>query len=307
MERFFTDGLLQEYRERVGSEYTLMNHEQFYAWWSESSVPTLTRQVSYDIAMKTCTGLGEKYSMDAIKGVKFDSRYDILVSINEEMPATTQEEKRMAISGFLITRLGECKLLPDVYSIHLVCVNPGGISGKILIGAFLYCLKHGSGSKRGILELARGYENISAFFAYSKMGFQKDLTLYGDNCFTDLDVLPMSVDVETMTDEEIIGYSKGTMKCPVHDDTGLFETGVPPTIRQANIQSKIAYFAQRYYIRQLAERYNQIEEFDVAENLLDLRGELDHLIKEYNCKDKCTISGGKTRKRRKKKRLSTRR
>jgi hypothetical protein len=306
MERFFTNALLQEYIGRLGPlNYTLMNHEQFYAWWSDSSVPALTRQVSYDIAMKTCTGLGEKYSMDAINGVKFDNRYDILVSVNEQMPATTQEEKRMAISGFLITRLGECKLLPDLYSIHLICVHPGGISGKILIGAFLYCLKRAR-SKKGILELAGGYENIPAYFAYSKMGFQKDLGLYGENCFTDLDVLPMSVNAEALSDEEIIGYSKGTMKRVVQDDTRLFETGVPETPRQEELQVEMASLAQRYYVRQLAELYNEHGEFEVTESLFDIKRMLDKLFKKYKCNDKCTVSGGKRNTRRKRSRKRSR-
>jgi hypothetical protein len=306
MERFFTDDLLQEYRVKIGHlEYTLMNHQQFYTWWREdsSSSPTLTRQVSFDIAMKTCVQLGQKYSMDAIKGVKFNNKYDILVAVNESVPSTTPEEKLQAISGFLITRLGECRALPDIYSIHLICVNPGGISGKILIGAFLYCLKHGPHPKRGILELARGYTNVPAFFAYSKMGFDKDLSLYSKNCFTDLDVLPMSVNVDTLSEDEILGYSKGTIKRVVHDDTRLFDTGIPSTHQKERIQLNMATLAQQYYLRQLAELYNEHGEFDEiiqAGSLNEIKVRLDSLFTKYNCKTNCTIQGGRRKTRRKK-------
>jgi hypothetical protein len=303
MERFFTDDLLQDYRIQIGQlEYTLMNHQQFYKWWREDTdSPALTRQVSFDIAMKTCTQLGEKYSMDAIKGVKFNNKYDILVAINEKVPSTTSEEKLQAISGFLITRLGECRSLPDIYSIHLICVNPGGISGKILIGAFLYCLKNGPYPKRGILELARGYTNVPAFFAYSKMGFDKDLTLYSKNCFTDLDVLPMSVNVDVLSDAEIIGYTKGTLKRVVHDDTRLFETGIPSTHQKEQIQTDMAILAQQYYLRQLAELYNEHGEFDeIQGSLIEIKTALDSLFRKYNCKSNCAISGGKRKTQRKK-------
>lgn len=300
MARFFTDALIQEYRVRMGPmKYALMNHTQFYNWWREEDQPlTLTRQVSYDIAIKTCSQLGQKYSMDAIEGVKYNNKYDIVVSVDESMPATTQEEKRSAISGFLITRLGECRSLPDTYSIHLICVNPGGVAGKILIGAFLYALKKGN-HKRGILELARGYNNIPAFFAYSKMGFEKDVTLYGNNCFTDLDVLPMSVNVEDMTEEEIIGNVKG-MKRHIHDDTRLLDTGVPTSPRQQKIQTDMATLAQQYYLRQLAELYNEHGELDdlLVYSLEDIQNRLDRLYRTYRC-GKCTISGGKRKTRKK--------
>ena len=300
MERLFTDKIVQEYRDRIGPmKYTLMNHAHFYTWWRDDvspQPPTLTRQVSYDIAMKTCSQLGQKYSMDAIEGVKHNHTYDILVSVDETMPATTQEEKRSAISGFLITRLGECRQLADVYSIHLICVNPGGISGKILIGAFLYGLKE-INHAYGILELARGYNNIPAFFAYSKMGFEKDLTLYGRNCFTDLEVLPMSVHVEDMTKEDILDYVKGKKRV-VQDDTRLFETGIPTTPRQEQLQSDMAALAQYYYLHQLAELYNEHGEFnDYLTPVEEIKARLHAMFRDYKCDGKCTISGGtKTRK-----------
>ena len=303
MARLFTDELVQEYRERIGPmKYTLMGHAQFYAWWRENDEPqplTLTRQVSYDIAMKTCNQLGDKYSMDAINGVKNNDKYDLLVSVDLSMPSTTQEEKRQAISGFIITRLGECRALSEVYSIHLVCVHPGGISGKVLVGAFLYALKQ-INNPRGILELARGYTTSPAFVAYSKMGFEKDLTLYGLNCFTDLNVLPMSVNVESMTKEDILGYVMG-QKRVVQDDTRLIETGLPASPRQEQIQAEMASLAQQYYIRQLASRYNEHGEFEefLANSEEDYRTELQKLLRTYKCDGKCTISGGKRKTRRK--------
>jgi len=309
MQRFFTDELLQQYKDHIGPiKYTLMNHAQFYTWWKDNdqpSPPTLTRQVSFEIATKTCRELGDHYSKKAIDKVKNDPSYDILVAVNETSPSS-QDEKVQAISGFLITRYEECKAIKDVYSIHLICVKQGGIQGKLLIGAFLYCLQSAP-YKIGILEVAGGYHNIPAFFSYSKMGFKKDLTLYRDNCFADRTILPMSVNVNEMSVDQIIGYSKGTLTCAVEDDTHLFETGVPASLEKAREQAELADLAQQYYVFQLADIYNKDQgEFDdilegtTEESLARAKRRVEQAFRKYKCKgSSCAISGGTRKKRRK--------
>jgi hypothetical protein len=311
--RLFRDEFIKEYTDQITTPYQLMNHTQFYKWWRDDKPATsiLTRQVSFDIAIKTCRQLGENYSIKAITGVKTNLNYDILVAVNVNMPSTTSDEKLNAISGFLISRYEECRQLNDIYSVHLICVKPGGIQGKLLLGAFLYCLKVGDFNKKGILEVAGGYKNISAFFSYSKMGFQKDLELYGYNCFIDKEVLPMSVDVSEMTPKEIIGYSTGKLEAVVKDDTHLFKTGKPMNDKQEQIQVEMSEVAQEYYVYQLAERYNELGEFSyiikdrTIESLLhETKMRLNSLFRKYNkCNNStCSISGGK-RKRTKKMKL----
>ncbi len=100
--------------------------------------------------------------------------------------------------AFIVTQKGECKKLPSVYSVNLICARPGergAGSGQILLGLFLYCLSEISdATKKGILELADGYVNISGLASYSKLGFQVNYDLYGNDCFNDYNNLPMIAD-----------------------------------------------------------------------------------------------------------------
>jgi hypothetical protein len=305
----FTDVLVEEYETQVTTPYKLMNHKQFYQWWRPTTQPLeLTRQVSFDIALKTCRQIGEQYSKNTILGVKNDPKYDIIIAIDTSLPTTNDEEKLNAISGFLISKYEECKQLSEVYSVNLICTKPRQIQGKFLIGAFLYCIKK-SGSKKVILELAGGYHNIAGYFLYSKMGFDKDIGLYEYNCFTDLDVLPMSANVEEMTIEEIIGYTTGSLQRDVKDDTHLFYTGKPKNDHQIDVQAEMSYYAQEYYKLQIAEKYGADEFEHVIKNhgvhikdaMQTIKDKLNELFQSYTRAPGCKrcIGGKRTKRKRK--------
>ena len=71
--------------------------------------------------------------------------------------------------------------------------SPPPIKGQLLLGAYLFIIKSRVELPPiAILQLAHGYTNIPGFIAYSKLGFEKDLSLYGEDCFKSLKDLPMS-------------------------------------------------------------------------------------------------------------------
>jgi len=311
----FTDILVQEYQTHISIPYTLMNHKQFYQWWRPTpQPPQLTRQASFDIALKTCRQIGEQYSKNTILGIKNDPQYDIVIAIDTSLPHSTDEEKLNAISGFLISKYEECKQLTGVYSLNLICTKPKQIQGKFLLGSFLYCIKK-KGFKKVILELASGYNNIAGYFLYSKMGFDKDIDLYELNCFTDQNVLPMSANVEEMTVEEIIGYTNGTIQRNVKDDTYLFYTGKPENDHQIDTQTEMIYYAQDYYILQLAQKYGTVEfedtiqkyGIDIKDAMKYVKDKLNELIDTYTRKGSCKRCMGGKRATRKRKNINRKR
>lgn len=143
-----------------------------------------------------------------------------------------QSRKSDSVGGFIIVQKGECKNLPqtqtavtnddfkNVYSVFLICTSiisnstmdrifgkktPPPIKGQLLMGAYLFSIKSNESLPQiGVLELLSGYTNIPGFISYSKLGFEKDLNLYGKGCFTSLTNLPMSNYWITKEPDEII-------------------------------------------------------------------------------------------------------
>jgi len=231
------------------------------------------------MANDVCKGkIGYEYGKKAIEristdfGGEKDVDYDILVSVipnykkvNEFTGTELLEKKKLqCITGFIIVEKGECKKLNDVYSVNLICTRGRGrvigtakdgepiheynTKSVVLLGAYLYCIKKSESiaeeNKLGILELAGAYTNMNGFFAYTKVGFDKDNTLFDTEkgiCFYDANNLPMSVDLNSYTLEDIIDLVTGNKKRDnVKDDTGIIEMGLPKTRKETVIQENLA-------------------------------------------------------------------
>jgi hypothetical protein len=140
------------------------------------------------------------------------------------------KNRKQKILGFLIAELGACRTRPQTYAINLVCSESG--LGKLLVGACLYCIRFNENvaTKACVLELAHAYRNTTAFFVYSRMGFNVDNSLISDNCFHDAQQLPMSV---KLTDKYTKQYIANAMvradfkQIDVHDNTGIYDLGLP--------------------------------------------------------------------------------
>jgi hypothetical protein len=195
--------------------------------------PTLMRrQVSYDdktiVARDVlprlasiCQDISEGYGQYAVQSLLDRSnQFDLLVALHADYndvdrlgkTTTVSERKINKIAAFIIVELGECKKKPKTVSVNLICgkniqLYPRGVpvfKAAILLGAYLYCIKNSNLDQEGILELANGYTNAAGFMTYTKLGFNYDKNLHGDNCFADFINLPMSVNLVKMTPETII-------------------------------------------------------------------------------------------------------
>jgi len=217
---------------------------------SFSEKETISKSVLEQLATTVCLdpksgqpAIGDSYGRSAIRRLA-DSNFDIIVAI-ETTPIpvgateTVSLHKLSRVVGFIIAELGECKMKPDVWSVNLICgrtlKNGSLIKGAILLGAFVYCIKNSKYTQEGVLELAGGYNNMNGFITYTKMGFNKDLSLFGSNCFDDFNNLPMSCNISTMNNEMIInraGERERRIVTSDDDDSGLYSSGKIGTLIQ---------------------------------------------------------------------------
>jgi hypothetical protein len=260
----FIDPHISSYREdpRIQSSlrgHVLLNKEEFMNWIRPEDVRNASRiENSVSLAHRTetreqiteifnyvlqamsehvCSGIEEEYGKSAIDPILNEiDEFDILVAVvpdydsmsNLAQTKTATNRKIRKIVGFIVIELGECKKEPKTFSVNLICVKPNTIKGSILLGAYLYCIKNSKNKKKGILELANGYLNVPGFIAYTKMGFDKDLSLYADNCFTDYDNLPMSVNLTHIDADTIINRATDIVRRVVdidEDDSGIYNLG----------------------------------------------------------------------------------
>ena len=49
------------------------------------------------------------------------------------------------------------------------------------------------------MELGGGVSNISAFLSYIRLGFRADINMFKDKCITDIESLPMSINLNNVT------------------------------------------------------------------------------------------------------------
>lgn len=161
------------------------------------------------------------------------------------------KNNRQKIMGFLIAEIGACTTRPQTYAINLVCSESG--FGKLLVGACLFCIQFNENvtKKECVLELAHAYRNTSAFFVYTRMGFNVDNSLISSNCFYDATQLPMSVKLtDKYTKQYIVNAMVGShfKQVDVQDATGIYELGLPLNYsedngKSENIQDKMVLIA----------------------------------------------------------------
>uniref|UniRef100_A0A6C0LCB2 Uncharacterized protein n=1 Tax=viral metagenome TaxID=1070528 RepID=A0A6C0LCB2_9ZZZZ len=168
------------------------------------------------------------------------------------------------VVGFIIVQLGECETHPYAYAVNLICTRTlddderTSIKGALLMGAYLFCIKQLAGVEQvGILELADGYKNFAGFSAYTKMMFDKNISLSVEGCFYDNTNLAMSADLLGLSEAEIIGLAVGTLRRPtgsIRDDTGMY--GLVPekgNAEQIKLQVAMAVYANLMYKFQVAD------------------------------------------------------
>ena len=88
----------------------------------------------------------------------------------------------------------------------------------------MYCIKADTTyDQEAILELADSYNNHSGFFSYTRAGFDRDGTLFGNDCFPEIDLLPMSVNIDFLEPNDIINYASVAIKRKdANDESNLY-------------------------------------------------------------------------------------
>jgi hypothetical protein len=248
-------------------------------------IHTLMKNDLKQIANRVCENkIDLHYGISAILNLNFE-RFDILVALApgydkvkrdefKSRPSVSLKHKTRHILGFLIVEKGECKMRPTEYTVNLICsrsmveyrrygkrrgLERERLRGALLLGAYIYSCKR-MDQEIGLLELADGYKNISGFFSYSKMGFVKDESLFGRQCFKDHANLPMSVRVGKYSYDKIIDYACGEDRIRhFEDDTGILNLS-PITPRQKEIQRKFASLCNlEYQIPYILKHEHQLD------------------------------------------------
>lgn len=356
---FNDNNKLNEYRndetiKKMLDGCVLLNHSEFISWFKPLTITKATRNahsrkrqlvneevghIAFDIlddlADVVCKGkIGRQYGMRAIRNVSenFDyakhDMFDILVAVEPRYNKinlsrgthTVEKDKLQSVLGFIVVEKGECQLLKDIYSVHLICTRESkskAIKGAVLLGAYLYCIKSSDEiaerNKRGILELAGGYMNLSGFFAYSKLGFDKDNSLYDElHCFKDAGNLPMSVDLTKYSSQDIIAMVNGTKKRDAKDDTGIYQIGVPKDEMEKIIQTNVAILSNMKQMLVLdkepsGEEYNRImNDVDKMDKVGKIK-KLDEYIRTQLAQLKKVSHSQDSKERRKRKLIRTQR
>ena len=174
------------------------------------------------IFTRRCQNLSQRYIIHTINSIFTKPTFDVLFAVYKKDSIIFESDiydyqyrKSKNVGGFIVVEKGECKKGPtkwslyyyfnnkelnynNVYSVFLICSSNDDddvptIKGQLLMGAYLFIIKNNkSFAQHAVLELLDGYTNIPGFIAYSKLGFEKDLNLYDENCFYILTNLPMS-------------------------------------------------------------------------------------------------------------------
>jgi hypothetical protein len=186
------------------------------------------------LSNKVCDKIGEHYgAVSLLNCIVHSEEYEMVLAIHpgykdleEEIfgsDSTIVSWVTREIGGLLIVQKGECKKMPNTYSVRLIC-KTGEFKSPVLLGSYLYMAKLNY-QDYGVLEVAGGHENLNAFCAYDKFGFEEDKELFMD-CFDDeeLDNLPMKVDLNKIELEHIVSVvSHGKRLKKIHELCGDFK------------------------------------------------------------------------------------
>jgi len=214
-----------------------------------------------------------------------DKRFINYEDNNDEEYAPSNKKKRVGVDendlslsyfndlmsnavSFIVVEKGECKKYPETYSINLICAKPGGW-GQIMMALYLYTIANNTNVivKRGILELANGYLNPAGLCMYSKFGFEYDETLYGNDCFSDYNNLPMitgNIDSVKIIDVllGLYSYSKPFI-CNVRDKELQIFVGACMNIQRFIDLQQMSYTSgtvlSSNYVVNYEEIYNTLE------------------------------------------------
>ena len=161
----------------------------------------------------TCmSNVGKKYVTEALTEVckklyGEPSAYDLIfitTTVSREVIITPPGKKKPIKYlvnpgdkvGLMVVELGECKQLPDIPALKIICsavnVSP------LMLYLYAYILK-ANGLDRGILELSNGYSYLTGYCAYNRFGFFEDFKNKNQDCFIEEEANPRDPTTLPMT------------------------------------------------------------------------------------------------------------
>lgn len=209
----FTNTILDEYKLKIGSNM------YFYTYDEMKNTHKITDALIKKVMTSSCNNaIGDHYINTVASYIKNNNNFDMVCVFNSMLNGTysklrsnteVYKEFITSIAGFIVLQKGECAMYPNTYAVNLLCSTKQ--QGKILLTLALYTIFKNPSvlDKRCVLELANGYINAPGLCMYSKLGFNYDGALYTDDtkpvkCFTDVNNLPMVIDLSTETEDSIL-------------------------------------------------------------------------------------------------------
>lgn len=187
-------------QQGIGPYYLKSTWSRVYPFREKGVTPSKSK---FD---KTTQFVRTDYDFDLSR----DDYFDLLIAVRADVyknQHATMEEKRKSVQTFLVSELGECAKKPNTMSVNLICSREDtSMKGFYLLAAMMCCVKASKYDQEVVLELAGKYTNIQGFKSYTRVGFDRDDQLFGDDCFKDISNLPMSVNVDPLTIDDIITY-----------------------------------------------------------------------------------------------------
>ena len=188
----------------------------------------LLEWVLFDILSIQCKNINSNYIKALSKELsQFNSKYDMIIlfkfaTLSIEDDVDNLVYLKNAVAGILITEKGKCMKYPTINTVNLICSNDG--KGSLLVGLYLYIIKTqnlnilDNGEQIGLLELSGGYNNIAGLCTYEKFNFKIDDTLFDENCFNEINNIPMISNITNLSDVDIINIvtKKSSKKIPKH-------------------------------------------------------------------------------------------
>jgi hypothetical protein len=248
----------------IEPRYALLTYTEFISWFIPTSSPRGDKSwnditntmdiIELFFTSGVCRGgVNPNYIKRTLDNLIGKDQFDLIIALKTDYKiirkSASPTVKLNKVCGFLIAEKGECKDLPNTYSINLICTREDTIKAYYLLGAFLSVIINSSDhsiDKKVVLELAGSFSNLEGFYSYSKVGFSANPLLYGPTCFDYRGNLPMEVDLTGITNHTLMRWITGQERAPTTDQSGLLRLQMvkdktsPEYERQLKEQLKLA-------------------------------------------------------------------
>lgn len=223
--------LLKERKNRIASEKNLLRQSELKAGRALGSL---------------CKNIEKGYSDYTLLNVfaGFNDEYDFAVVVDTRPVGNSLKKKKNKIYGFIISQYNEFNCKPNVFALNLVCINHKSLEnnftknpafGRKLVALYMCSvlrMKDKNIKKECVLELGGGVSNVSAFLAYIRLGFRADIDMFQDKCISDVESLPMSIDLTNLARGVSKSLSRSNRTQSTSSETSIINAAIGSHIIQ---------------------------------------------------------------------------